>query len=37
VHTGQFGHLGDPSSVVLAIDLDAEGHEGRIPYLSLAA
>jgi hypothetical protein len=33
VHTGQFGHLGDPPSVTLAINLDAEGHVRRIPDL----
>jgi hypothetical protein len=37
VNTGQFGYLGDPPSVTLTVNLDAEGHARRIPDICLAA
>lgn len=36
-HAGQFGHLGDPSTVALAINLDTEGHRRTIPELPSSA
>ena len=37
VHTRQFGHFGDPPSVTLTVNVDAEGHVPRIPDLRVAA